>query len=541
MLPELPSEAPAADPQGDAEQARFRLFDAVAALLKDSAQEHPLLIVIDDLHEADLPSLQMLKFAVRVLHDAPVLIIGTYRDAEMRRSPERLRAIEEALRDGHQMPISGLAEAEVGRMVEARSDQSASAEFVAQLHRATAGNPLFVDGVLRVLAAEGRLGANKRIDLAGFKLPDSVRGAIARRLEMLSPEARAVFVTAAIVGDEFELDLVSRVSACSSETASKLIREAEELGVVSRVAYGRWRFSHPLVREWLLNEPAGTERVAQHRAVGEAIGEMHRADLTPHLAELAHHFREGAEVEKAIDYSIRAGKAAGKTFAFEEAVAQWQMALEVMEKHAVSTQRRARHLYALGDLCTSVSNEPAIAYLEKAISVSTEAGDPEQAAEAHIRLGEVFSVTNFGKRGDANTMNIDRAMDHYRAAEKILSGGPAKELLASLYAGFAIASWEALRVRDAIAFARHGVELAESLERPHAWFHAALCQCVSLTANGRMAEAKAIIEKMEEKAVAVHHTFAHVHLAMRRSGTTCSAAIRWLRWSGIVALSNGRA
>ena len=69
---------------------------------------------------------------------------GAYRDAEMRRSPERLRAIEEALHDGYQMPISGLAEAEVGRMVEARSDQSASAEFVAQLHRATAGNPLFV-------------------------------------------------------------------------------------------------------------------------------------------------------------------------------------------------------------------------------------------------------------------------------------------------------------------------------------------------------------------------------------------------------------
>jgi len=255
MLPELASEAHAADAQGDAEQARFRMFDAVAALLKDSAREHPLLIVIDDLHEADLPSLQMLKFAVRVLHDAPVLIIGTYRNAEMRRSPERLRVIEETLRDGYQIPISGLAEAEVGRMVAARSDQSASTEFVAQLHRATAGNPLFIDGVLRVLAAEGRLSANERIDLAGFKLPDSVRGAIARRLEMLSPEACSVFVTAAMIGDEFELDLVSRVSARPSETVSKLIREAEDLGIVSHVTYGRWRFSHPLLREWLLNEP----------------------------------------------------------------------------------------------------------------------------------------------------------------------------------------------------------------------------------------------------------------------------------------------
>ena len=542
MLPELASEAPAAEPQGDAEQARFRLFDAVAALLKDSARAHPLLIVIDDLHEADLPSLNMLKFAVRALHDAPVLIIGTYREAEMRRSLEHLRAIEEALRDGYQMPLSGLAEAEVGRMVEARSDQPPSAEFVALLHRATSGNPLFVDGVLRVLAAEGRLGANERIDLTGFKLPDNVRGAIARRLEMLSPEARSVLVTAAIVGDEFELDLVSRVSARPSETASKLIREAEDLGIVSRVAHGRWRFSHPLLREWLVNEPAAPERVALHRAVGEAIEEMHRGDLTPHLVEMAYHFREAAEVEKAIDYSIRAGEAAGKTFAFEEAVAQWQMALEVMEKHAVSMERRARHLYALGDLCTSVSNETAITYLEKAISLSAEAGDLEQAAQAHIRLGEVFSVTNFGKRGDANTMNIDRAMEHYRAAEKILSGGPAKESLVSLYAGLAIAGWEALRVRDAIAFSRHAVELAENLDLPRAWFHAALFQSVSLTANGRMAEAKSLIEKMEGKAAAVHDTLAQIHLAYAKVrhymfGGDPMAAAEWHRriveWKGL--------
>ena len=77
ILPELSSEAPEPEARVDAEQARFRLFDAVATLLREAAREHPIVIVLDDLHEADTASLEMLQFTARVLHDANVLIVGT--------------------------------------------------------------------------------------------------------------------------------------------------------------------------------------------------------------------------------------------------------------------------------------------------------------------------------------------------------------------------------------------------------------------------------------------------------------------------------
>ena len=202
ILPELSSEVSEPEAHVDAEQARFRLFDAVATLLKEAAREQPLVIVLDDLHEADAASLQMLQFVARVLHDANVLIIGTYRDAEMRRSTERSALMDEIVRDALVLPIAALTESEVGDLVAGRAAGAPAIGIVAELHRATAGNPLFVDGVLRALAAEGRLGGGARIDLAGFKLPDSVRGAIRRRLGLLSPDARAVLTTAAVIGQE---------------------------------------------------------------------------------------------------------------------------------------------------------------------------------------------------------------------------------------------------------------------------------------------------------------------------------------------------
>src|SRR5262245_2278308 len=119
MLPELAAEAPRPE-AGDAEQLRFRLFDAVARLLRESASAKPILLVLDDLHDADVASLQLLKFVARVAHDARLLVVGTYREAEMHRSQERAAIIPDILRDATRLPLAGLAEDEVGRMVEVR-------------------------------------------------------------------------------------------------------------------------------------------------------------------------------------------------------------------------------------------------------------------------------------------------------------------------------------------------------------------------------------------------------------------------------------
>jgi hypothetical protein len=112
MLPEFAAEAPQQE-AGEAEQLRFRLFDAVASLLKESASVRPILVALDDLHDADVASLRLLKFLARVAHDAKLIIVGRYRDAEMRRSPERAAIIPDILRDATLLSLAGLAEEEV--------------------------------------------------------------------------------------------------------------------------------------------------------------------------------------------------------------------------------------------------------------------------------------------------------------------------------------------------------------------------------------------------------------------------------------------
>src|SRR5215472_8111959 len=227
MLPELAAEAPPPE-TGDPERLRFRLFDAVARLLRESASAKPIMLVLDDLHDADVASLHLLKFVARLAHDTRLIIVSTYREAEMRHSQERAAILPDILRDATRLPLAGLAEDEVGRMVEVRVQRAPDADFVAALSRTTAGNPLFVDGIIRVLAAEGRLGSTQPIALASYKLPDEVRAAIQRWLGLLSPEARILLTTAALIGLEFELGLLEKATATAPERAADLISSAQQ-------------------------------------------------------------------------------------------------------------------------------------------------------------------------------------------------------------------------------------------------------------------------------------------------------------------------
>ena len=130
LMPELrvssesPNAAAATSARSDPEQARFRLFDSVTSLLKDAARLQPLMLVLDDLHDADQPSLLMLQFVARELGGSRIMLVGAYREIELRRSPALSKLIGEILRDGHQLPLAGLSREEVARMIECYSGEA---------------------------------------------------------------------------------------------------------------------------------------------------------------------------------------------------------------------------------------------------------------------------------------------------------------------------------------------------------------------------------------------------------------------------------
>ncbi|HKF28564.1 MAG TPA: AAA family ATPase, partial [Candidatus Binataceae bacterium] len=243
-IPELKSSISALETPSattDSESARFLLFDSVATLLKNLARTGPLLVVVDDLHDADQPSLQMLRFIARIIKDVPLLIVGTYRDAEVKNSPELGKLVGDLLREGRPLPLTGLSKAEVGELIASRTGRVVDEGLVADLFRATDGNALYVEGVARLLESD-----KTAIDRHRFKIPDGVRESIRRQLAALSGEANSLLSIASIIGTEFETRLVERVSQFSAERVVEHIDDAIRIGVL-RIAvpgFARQQFAH---------------------------------------------------------------------------------------------------------------------------------------------------------------------------------------------------------------------------------------------------------------------------------------------------------
>ena len=196
-----------------------------------------------------------------------------------------------------------------------------SPRLVSDIHQATAGDPLFIDGLVRVLAADGSSRNTSRLNLAAFRVPDGVREAIRRWLALLSD--RSALVIAATIGQQFELRCLQRVTEMPNHQLLDILREASEMGIVATLSHGAYRFSHALIRNALCDELNSAERARIHLRIGEALEEFYQADVEAHAAELEHHFLEGGDINKAGHYAVRAGEAAHAVFAYEEAIAHW--------------------------------------------------------------------------------------------------------------------------------------------------------------------------------------------------------------------------
>jgi len=155
----LPDLQPA--PQLEPEQARFRLFDSIASFLKTASQRQPLVLVLDDLHWADQPSLLLLQFVARELGGARLLLLGTYRDVELSRQHPLAEALGELTRERlfQRVILRGLSEHDVGRFIEMAAGVAPPPALVTSVYTQTEGNPLFVTEVVRLLVQEGEMGS----------------------------------------------------------------------------------------------------------------------------------------------------------------------------------------------------------------------------------------------------------------------------------------------------------------------------------------------------------------------------------------------
>ena len=372
------------------DDARFALFDATSRFLHRAAADSPLLLVIDDVHAADTPSVALLEFVVRHLRDAAILVVATSRDVEARLNPGVCRSLDAASRSGRRLVLRGLSEDDVGSLILRTSDVAASPAAVAQIHRKTGGNPLFVDELVRLMISEGVALTSRDGALKGpVTVPDGVRETIRRRTAPLSAEAREILATAAVIGRDFDLGVVQAACCGSHDKVLKLVQEAATLDLVDAVPGSptSYRFGHALTRDAIYHGLTSTARASAHHRVAQALESMASASVS----ELAHHFRAAAPVVgqgPAIRYSIAAAEQALADLAYEDAVVEYRRALDALAlKPGADPLERCRLLLAATDACRPAGDHAQRSlFAREAASLASHHADSALLAEAAQRL-----------------------------------------------------------------------------------------------------------------------------------------------------------
>ena len=387
LFPNLP------EPSRESEGARFRLFDSVSRFLKNAAAARPLLLVLDDLHAADEPSLLLLRFLTGELSGSRILVVGTYRDVDPTVRDPLASTLAELVREQatHRIELGGLTEADVAGYIELSAGRTPPAELVATIHGETEGNPLFVGEVVRLLAPEGRLPDIDVPALWTLGIPQGVREVIGRRLRRLSADCTRVLTLAAVLGREFALDALERLTDLREDELFDVLDEALTARVLSSVpgVHDRLRFAHALIRETLYDALTTPRRVQLHRRAGQALEALYAQNPEPHLAELAHHAIAGSDFRDGLRYARRAGDRAFGLLAYEEAARLYETALEALELSGPSDEgTRCELLLSLGEAQMRGGNTPAAksAFLDGA-EIARQLGDPRELARAAVGYG----------------------------------------------------------------------------------------------------------------------------------------------------------
>jgi DNA-binding SARP family transcriptional activator/tetratricopeptide (TPR) repeat protein len=412
--------------RSDPETERYLLLSALVDLLRRAAQPRPLVLVLDDLHWADHPSLMSLR-QLLLGAAAGVTVIGTYRDSEVPAGHPLLELAAEAGKtvSVERLALTGLSDAEVADFIETVAGQTldgAGLALAAEIWRETDGNPFFVTEVLRHVRDVGAItqGPDRRWEVVGplakLQLPQTVREVISGRVKRLGAESAAVLGIAAVVGHDFDLSLVADVASQDQDVVLELAQSAARASLVveSTERPGRFSFAHPLVSRTMYDELGATRRASLHRRIAKAIEVQTASDFTLRAGELAHHWLATARPEdaaRAIGAALLAGQQALAQLAPHEAVDWFTRGLACDEAApAIRAGTRCDLLIGLGTARRQIGDPAGRATLLDAARLALEAGDTTRLADAVLANNRGSHPTSYREVDSEQVALIEAAL-----------------------------------------------------------------------------------------------------------------------------------
>jgi DNA-binding CsgD family transcriptional regulator/tetratricopeptide (TPR) repeat protein len=338
LLPALgnrhPVSAPSAPPGGPSEQ-RFHAYDALATFLLRISARRPLVILLDDLHWADQGTLDFLVFLARGLGRDRLMVLGAYRDTELRDGHRLQTALEQLELEPRfeRYEVRGLDVASVDRYLRPHIGETRSRAAAGQVYAVTHGNPLYVSHLARSLAGAPSADARTVLDRLPAGLVDAVRG----HLRSLSAETSRFVEAAAVLGTCFSLAEVAAVLGANEATLLAQVEDAVAAQVIRTGGDGdgRYEFTHPLVREALVQHVGLAEAAALHARAVEVIASAAATDGGTRSAELVTHcVHAGSRVPRATlaRFCLQAARQAARAFSLDQTLEHSRRGLEAISQ-----------------------------------------------------------------------------------------------------------------------------------------------------------------------------------------------------------------
>ncbi len=396
------------------DEDRYRLFQAVTDFLSNAAFVQPLLIVLEDLHDSDKGTLDLLTHIARHITNSRLLIVGTYRDVEVDRTHPLSSALAELRRASAfgLLRLRGLTSDEVQRMLKNIAGRDIAWSLAETVHRQTEGNPLFTQEVIRHLVEEGMIGDEKDQKTSSGQMriviPEGLRDVIGKRLTGLSPESNQMLAIASVIGREFLVSIVGSISSLDEDQLFKALKECANAAVIeersSKGAEVTYRFAHAFFRQTLYEEMIAPQRIRLHQQVAKSLEKTYANRLSDHAVELAEHFSYSsnpADLEKAVQYGEMAAERATAVFDYGEEVRLLEQTPQVQE--VLDPDDKTKRCDLLITLCEALlyAGRPGRVFEQEgpaALSLAEEIKDKSRASSvcflalSALVLGEGFQA-----------------------------------------------------------------------------------------------------------------------------------------------------
>jgi predicted ATPase len=426
-FPDLPLNPPL-DPQAEQQ----RLFENVVAFFSLASARLPLLLVLEDVHWADQASLALLRHLARRLPKTQggdrLMIAATYREVELDESlpfQEVLQALNRE-RLVSRIKLTRLDRQASARLVAALLGQEdlaqtdgppgAGQDFIESIYRETEGNPFFIEEVCKALVESGDLylehGRWHYPPVDALLVPQSVRVAIQARVAKLPPDQQEVLRLAAIVGREFDFDLLAAASETAEDELIAGLEAAERAQLIEETGSqhgGMFRFVHALIPTTLAESLSGLRRRKLHRQVGEALERLRPAELSGDagLAQIAYHFAQAEAAEKALGYLRQAGEGAQGRYANDDAIRYYSEALEFSEAASPERFDLLRRRASVYDLTARRKRQKAD--IDAMLALADELDDDRLRFQAQLALADYCYATDFTRLGQVAGQAVELA------------------------------------------------------------------------------------------------------------------------------------